>query len=189
MMIRRSLVAKSTSLGVVHFLTTLREGPAQGVHIVLVVDVLAAPLQTGAILFTSLFPTLHRDSACQTTPYPGHSCSMQKHFLQRARLVASVIFHEGAKPMSSQRALELGRDFSRVGRPERSLCPGPRKSHRACCLPAGTGCSLPHEPSRQVALPLQALPPGTPSQTLRHAACPDKETAPTTLSLCSMISA
>ena len=53
-MTRRSLVAKSTPLGVVHLLTTLGEGPAQGVHIMLVVDVLAAPLQTGAILLPRL---------------------------------------------------------------------------------------------------------------------------------------
>ena len=71
-MTRRSLVAKSNPLGVVHLLTTLWEGPAQGVHIVLVVDVLAAmgkaqgvhivlvvdvlaaPLQTGAILLPRL---------------------------------------------------------------------------------------------------------------------------------------
>ena len=80
-MTRRSLVAKSTPLGVVHLLTTLGEGPAQGVHIVLVVDVLAAPFQTGAVLLPRLFPTLRGDGACQTTPYPGHSCFMQQHFL------------------------------------------------------------------------------------------------------------
>ena len=156
-MIRRSLVVKATSLGVVQFLTTLREGTAQGVHIVLVVDVLAAPLQTGAILLTSLFPTLHRDGACQTTPYPGHSCFMQKHFLQRARLVASVIFHEGAKPMPSQRTLELGRDFSRVGRPE-SL--GPEAHCGApwplCCAPSGPSLS----PSRGPAGPSPSGHPG-----------------------------
>ena len=56
-MTRRSLIAKSTPLGVVQLLTTLGEGPAQGVHIVLVVDVLAAPFQTGAILLPRLFPT------------------------------------------------------------------------------------------------------------------------------------
>ena len=49
-MSRRSLVAKSTPLGVVQLLTTLGEGPAQGVHIVLVVDVLAAPFHVCMVL-------------------------------------------------------------------------------------------------------------------------------------------
>ena len=48
-MTRRSLVAKSTPLGVVHLLTTLGEGPAQGVHIVLVVDVLVRPDRLKAV--------------------------------------------------------------------------------------------------------------------------------------------
>jgi len=186
-MIRRSLVVKATSLGVVQFLTTLREGTAQGVHIVLVVDVLAAPFQTGAILLKSLFPTLHRDGACQTTPYPGHSCFMQKHFLQRARLVASVIFHEGAKPMSSQRTLELGRDFSRVGRPE---APAPvHENHiglAVCLLEPDVHCHT--NLLDKLRCPFRHFPR---ELRVKHfdMQLADKETAPTTLSLCSMISA
>ena len=56
-MTRRSLVAKSTPLGVLHLLTTLGEGPAQGVHIVLVVDVLAAPFRKWVWASSSLEDT------------------------------------------------------------------------------------------------------------------------------------
>ena len=72
-MTRLSLVAKSTPLGVVHLLTTLGEGPSQGVHIVLVVDVLAAPFQMGAILLPRLFPTL-RARPLSTTLGPVAPC-------------------------------------------------------------------------------------------------------------------
>ena len=77
-MTRRSLVAKSTPLGVVHLLTTLGGGPAQGVHIVPVVDVLAAPFQTGAILLPRLFPTL-RARPLSTTLGPVAPCGAPWH--------------------------------------------------------------------------------------------------------------
>ena len=59
----------------------LRETTAERLHVIGIVDFLAAAFKTIAILCPSLQPGLHRSCLAQVHPHPRDCGLMQKHFL------------------------------------------------------------------------------------------------------------
>ena len=91
-----------------------RECVAQGLHIIMFVDVGCTALQSASVLLNSFCPSLLRQCFGEPMPHPSHSCLVQHDLLQLPRLPASVVLEESSQTTSPQGRLVAISNLSRA---------------------------------------------------------------------------